>query len=203
MFVCRAINGGIAMLIVLYLVLIFTLCRLYAFYTARLSRADKKRLIVYSSILIAIIFFLFWVFDQWQFYHWKKGIPTGIEISKNIDVGAEYGLFGGCGFAVYELSQNMLNLINIRGINALSNAHNSEYDDFSEWQKTPIATVSPESNADFWEMGMSCGSPSMDNELQNEVQEALNNPNSFYSLASHAGIIIIPKLKLLVVSVWS
>ena len=115
--------------ILLYLVIIFSLCRLNAFYTARLSTADKKRLIVYGFILVAIIFFLFWAFDKWQFSHWKKGIPTDIEISKNIDVGAEYGLFGGCGFAVYELSPNMLNLINIRGINALSNAHNSEYDD--------------------------------------------------------------------------
>lgn len=191
------------MLTMLYLVLIFSLCRLYAFYTARLSRAEKKRIIVYGSILVAIIFFLFWVFDQWQFYHWKKGIPTGIEVSKNIDVGAEYGLFGGCGYAVFELAPNTLSLINTGGINSLSNTGISRYDDFGEWQKTPIATVSPESTVDFWEMGMSCGSPSMDSELQNEVQEALNNQNSFYALASHAGLIVIPKLKLIVVSVWS
>ena len=189
--------------ILLYLVIIFSLCRLNAFYTARLSTADKKRLIVYGFILVAIIFFLFWAFDKWQFSHWKKGIPTDIEISKNIDVGAEYGLFGGCGFAVFELSPNMLNLINTLGIDALSNARISQYDNYEEWQKTPIATVNSESTADFWQMGMSCGYPSIDTELQNKLQEALNNPNSFYTLASDAGIIVIPKLKLVVVSVWS
>lgn len=191
------------MLIVLYLVLIFSFCRLYAFHTARLSRPDKKRLFVYSSILAAIILLLFWAFDQWQFSHWKKSIPTEIETTKNMDVGAEYGLFGGCGFAVFELSPNTLNIINTGGIEALSHASISQYDNYGEWQKTPLATGSAESTADFWQMGMSCGYPRMDNELQNKIQNALNNPDSFYALTSHIGLIVIPKLKLVVLSAWS
>ena len=104
---------------------------------------------------------------------------------------------------MFELSPNTLNLINTGGIEALSNARISQYDNYQwEWQKTPIATLSPDT-ADFWQMGMSCGYPSMDNELQNKIQSALNKPDSLYALTNYAGLVVIPKLKLVILSAWS
>ena len=166
-------------------------------------RLIKNGLLYMASFLSQSYSFSFGRLINGNFLIGKKAFQPILKYQKNIDVSAEYGLFGGCGFAVFELSPNMLNLINTLGIDALSNARISQYYNYEEWQKTPIATVNSESTADFWQMGMSCGYPSIDTELQNKIQEALNNPNSFYTLASDAGIIVIPKLKLVVVSVWS
>ena len=191
------------MVIVLYLVLLFCAWRIYVVYISGLSNSVKNNIAIHATVVIASIFCALWVLDQWQFSHWKKGIPTEIEISKNIDVGAEYGLLGGCGFAVFELSTNMLNKINTNGINALSVARDSQYFNYSEWQKTPYLDAKEGSESqDFWQMGMYCGSPSMSSELQNKIQTALNNPDSYYALDGPTGLIVIPKLKLTVISTW-
>jgi hypothetical protein len=191
------------MIIVLYLVLLFCVWRLYVAYISGLSNSVKTNIATYAVVVMTSLFFALWLLNQWQFSHWKKGIPAEIEISKNIDVGAEHGLIGGCGFAVFELSPNMLNNINTNGINALSVAHDSEYISYFEWQKTPYIVAKEDSESqDFWQMGMSCGSPSMSSELKNKTQEALDNPNSYYAIGGHTGLIVIPKLKIVVISTW-
>ncbi len=205
MFLCRASIRKISMIttILIYLSLIaisWVLCRWFEKKLVKLS--EVTQFTIYGSIVLASILLSFWAFDRLQFSNWGESIPTEIEISKNIDVGTEYGLFDGCGFAVFELSPNTLKKINTVGIDTLSTLNIGGYYSYDSWLKTPRITSNSESNEDFWQMGMSCGYPSMNTQMKNDIQEALNNPGSFYALANDVGLIVIPKLKLVVISVW-
>ncbi len=152
---------------------------------------------------MASIALLFWLFDEWQFSYWKKAIPSGIGISKNIDVGAEYSLFSGCGFVVFKVTPDTLSQINKYGIQALAGATESAYEDFSDWHNTPYPLAKEgEELMDFWQMGMSCGYPDMDKELNTAVYEHLDKPGSFYSLSSHSVVIVIPDQGLVIFSTW-
>lgn len=188
----------------LYLVLILITWRLYAFYLSELSKTDRINLAAFLIIIVTSIALLLWLFEKWQFNHWAKAIPSNFEISKNIDVGAEYGLFSGCGFAVFELSTNTINKIKMYGIKTLNDSRKSELIDYSEWESTPdLMQVDENKMPSPWQMGMSCGLPSMNETLYYKIQDALEEPDSFYTLASDTGIILIPELKIIIISTWS
>lgn len=188
----------------LFLILAFVAWRLYAFCISGLSKTDKKHLDKFIIITMTSITLLFWLFDEWQFNYWKKAIPSGLEISKNIDIGAEYGLFGGCAFAVFELSPNTINKIKTYGIKTLNDTRKSELINYSEWASTPDLTPIGENEMPHpWQIGMSCGSPSMDETLFNTILDALEKPDSFFALSSDTGVIVIPKLKIIIISTFS
>lgn len=54
-----------------------------------------------------------------------------------------------------------------------------------------------------WQIGMSCGLPAMDEALHYKIQGALEKPGAFYALASDIGVIVIPELKIIIISTWS
>ena len=43
----------------------------------------------------------------------------------------------------------------------------------------------------------------MDEALHYKIQGALEKPGAFYALASDIGVIVIPELKIIIISTWS
>jgi hypothetical protein len=131
-------------------------------------------------------------------------IPASLEIQRTVIIDGKTGFIEGCGAAVFELSPATLRQIQLRGLAALKDAHQArDYGDelhrYSQWKETPyIETGDGMSLVDRWLAGRSCAK--FDLAVDRGIETALKSPGSYYATIHEAGLIVIPKLKLVVYS---
>lgn len=137
---------------------------------------------------------------------WYEGlIPAEIEISGTVLIDGQSGFREGCGVAIFKLKDPMVARIRSSGLTVLTEAHEArsqpgnQYFRFGVWKETPYVFAGDGLTlADRWLTGMGCAS--MDQELRQSIEQAMNMRGSFYSASSESGLLVIPQLGLVVLA---
>ena len=136
--------------------------------------------------------------------YYQGVIPEKIEINGRLFIDMEQDFFmGGCGIAVFALSDKTTQEIKSSGIAFLENARigkghrillDDNYVEYEDWKETPNAAEL----SDGLPVAFSCASE-IDEEWRRDVLMALSRSGSFYTRAQHGGgLIVIPDMKIVV-----
>ena len=136
---------------------------------------------------------------------WYLGmLPAAIQVDGVVSIADSSGFREGCGAAVFSLAPATLDRLRAEGAAALSDAHQARshvdaYHAFGTWRETPhVQTGDGMTLADRWLSGMDCGG--LGHDLQQQIFDAIGHPGSYYATAPESGLIVIPALKLVVLS---
>lgn len=155
--------------------------------------------------LLALVAMAYVGFRIWEVSWYRGIIPAAIEIDGTVLIDGQSGFREGCGVAIFKLTDPALARIRSSGLAAVAAAHEPRdhpevhHSIFGEWRETPYATTGDGLTlADRWLNGLSCAS--MDQNLSQGIDRALNTRGSFYSTSQESGLIVIPALGLVVLS---
>lgn len=172
----------------------------------RLKSQNKYSLRVQPQPLAVVLIFALAFLVMPLTFEYIKGKWYSSFIPENINIKhAQYvsrGLDEKCEIATFSISQysfDKLDEFNNNLETRKSRYYNSNNLIYSEWQKTPYKlTGSGLEKPDRWLNGIVCSK--IDETYKQEIIKSLENPDSFYAKTSYAGLIVIPKMHLLVFS---
>jgi hypothetical protein len=136
--------------------------------------------------------------------NWYRGfLPNEIEISNTVLISVETGITDGCGVAIFKLTDDSIQLLSEKGLDALKSALHSRarfgyYDvhySYDAWSKTPLRSKDP-NQREIWKYGMYCARQDIKNKFGSSITKALEEDKSYYT----NGIIVFPDLGLVMFS---
>lgn len=159
-------------------------------------------------ILFAVLIFgSYGAFQAWNTKYFKNLIPAEIGISHTVFIDGETGGLEGCGVAIFQMDNATLNNLRANGSQALDRAKQSrkkkflkdEYQRYTSWKETPyMETGNGMTLADRWLGGFVCAT--IDSDLSKNIHNALRSAKTYYATTHEAGLIVIPRLGLVVYS---
>lgn len=159
-------------------------------------------------ILFAVLIFgSYGAFQAWNTKYFKNLIPAEIGISHTVFIDGETGGLEGCGVAIFQMDSATLKNLRANGSQALDRAKQSrkkkflkdEYQRYTSWKETPyMETGNGMTLADRWLGGFVCAT--IDSDLSKNIHNALRSAKTYYATTHEAGLIVIPRLGLVVYS---
>jgi hypothetical protein len=165
---------------------------------------NSRTLIILFAVLVLGSY---GAFQVWNTNYFKNLIPSEIGISHTVFIDGKSGGLEGCGVAIFRMDSATLNNIRANGSHALDGAKLSrkkkflknEYQGYTSWKETPyMETGDGMTLADRWLGGFVCAS--IDSDLSKSIHNALRSAKSYYATTHEAGLIVIPRLGLVVYS---
>jgi len=141
-------------------------------------------------------------------FHYRGLLPEKIGVSRHVLIDDVFMVREGCGVAIFELSENTLNQIKEQGLSFFEGAtrarsYNPDKDrynglkSYEEWRETPMLFENSP-NHKFW-IGLSCAS-NLDESLREAILSAISVQGSYYTGHYEAGLVVIPKMRLVILS---
>ncbi len=163
-------------------------------------KANRKAYLA-IAVLFCIASFAYVGLRALEAYWYEGFLPETITTERTVFVGGSSGLLEGCGVAIYQIDQNVLNNIRTNGIVALKQARQSKRHEreYGNWLETPYIEPT-ERLANPWLGGMNESCTEIPSELINGIKRALYSPGSFYTTRPESGVIVIPSSGLVVLS---
>jgi hypothetical protein len=136
---------------------------------------------------IALAWLLFYAWQE----HWYRGfIPRPIRTTGALGISGEAGLRGGCGVAIFRLSNETRDAIRTRGLAFLGPVRRAERTSYDPWQETPVRSELL--------VGMACAN--VGRSLSDAVYEGVSKPGSYVAMGRSSTLLVIPDSKLVVFS---
>jgi len=186
---------------------------LYLFFKSDLAR----KIIKFSAAGICVTFVvLYWLFQAWEENWYKAAIPSQIGISGAAFISGESGFREGCGAAAFYLTDTAVQKIEREGLDFFKSALHGRgypkpeglltfegreqlgkynYYTYNVWQETPVPASWVSEGA--W-LGLTCVHGH--SELLHQVVQLAKQPGSYYATKPEGELIVIPKLKLVILS---
>lgn len=155
-----------------------------------------RKPIIYLAVVAAILLPAYLLFDSCSRSinaSYRQHIPPEVEVASLIDSGSTWDVRGGCGAAIFELTDQAKEKLGVAGITAL----NDNFDDvpgvdtsdrFRIWQETPYtAELIPESD---WAASLGC--TWIKAELHKVIYAALRKKGSFYRRYKSGTVLVVP-----------
>lgn len=138
----------------------------------------------------------------WMELFYLRIIPAEIGISYPVARGGMWDLREGCGAAVYRIDTATTQALIRNGINYLpgtshSRKSNDPYHTFSPWLPTPQAKFIDDDQT-LLSPGLECAE--LDQHLQDQIERAARRPGAYYAYGPEKAVLIIPELRLVVLS---
>jgi hypothetical protein len=175
-----------------YLVSLFLITiSLLGLYIVILSLLCEKK---FYTFLFIWLCFPYLAFKVHQYHRYTLAIPLGIEITWPIRMGEQ--LIDGYGTVVFQLSDSTLKQIEAKGIRFFDSTiqargHTGQYYSYKSWKETPFPSKFRTEDTSFMSHFMS-------EQLLQEIIATLKQKGSFYCIANHKQIIIIPSLRYII-----
>jgi hypothetical protein len=142
------------------------------------------------------------VFQTWETNFHKQKIPESLEVQHTVLVST--GFYRGCGLAIFGISSDSVRRVRASVRDGLTSAtiprgQSVEEAPYSAWKETPFTTpiYKEVTSSERWINGACAEVPS---ELNQKITQALVRSGSFYALRSHAELLVIPEMELVIFS---
>ena len=155
-----------------------------------------RKPLIYLVVVVAILlpaYLLFESYTSWRNYLYRQHVPPEVAVASLIDSGSTWGGRGGCGAAIFELTDKAKEKLSVAGITALNDGVNDvpsvdTSGRFGVWQETPyIAELIPESD---WAASLGC--TWIKAELHEVIYTALRGKGAFYRRYKNGTVLVVP-----------
>lgn len=160
------------------------------------------------SILFSLVFVLLGIYFSFQLYSpffYKKAIPAQIEIDKVLKIKSESGFRDGCGGVIFKISDSTKNEVLKNGLNFLDKdlygrgykgQKDQYYYTYESWVETPVTIKEGIAS------GLNCllQKPNHiedDSEFAPIVRNAVKQKGSYYTKKEEGELLLIPSVGLL------
>ena len=155
-----------------------------------------RKPLIYLLLFAAILLPVYLLYNSWTSWSndvYRQHIPPEVEVAGLIDSGNTWGVRGGCGAAIFELTVKAKEKLSVAGITALTDG----VDDapgvdtsgrVAVWQETPYtAELIRESD---WAAALGC--TSIRAKLHKVIYAALQRKGSFHRRYKNGTILVVP-----------
>jgi hypothetical protein len=156
---------------------------------------------VFKGIAIALLA----IYSAWSLFEWDwyLGIvPSRIGTTYPIHISGDSGFREGCGAAVFRLDEATTLKVEVEGVRFLNTARQSRkskdaYHTFEEWKPTPHPGDVTDDQS-ILTYGLMCSGAW--HSLSQRLEDAVRAPGSFYAFGPEKVIVVIPSLRMAVLS---
>ena len=141
-------------------------------------------------------------------FHYRGLLPEKIGVSRHVLTDDVFRVREGCGVAIFELSESTLNQIKEQGLSFFEGATRARsydpdkdrYNGLKSYEECRETSMLEEDSPyhKFW-IGLSCAS-NLDESLHKAIFSAVSTQGSYYTGNYEAGLVVIPKMRLVILS---
>ncbi|HSI51260.1 MAG TPA: hypothetical protein VLA61_23595 [Ideonella sp.] len=158
---------------------------------------EHRRKVLFLALLVAAAL-PFVAYKVYQCHWYAQALPPELEVAYPVSVGEEFAFRGGCGVAVYSLSDRTLKAVKQDQLSFFESAtrarghrepedRDGHYYTYQPWQRTPVPA--PWTNDGSWFVCSAISS-----RLESEIVAAAKFEGAYYTMAPKATLLVLPAL---------
>jgi hypothetical protein len=162
--------------------------------------SDKYKTSIFFAVLAIIVMAYYW-FKHSEMKHFESFMPSTIELSEAVETGTESSLFrGGCGVAIFRLSENTSRRIEAEGLHFFDNATHPRDSinhpiTYAPWNNTPLPH-SWTSEGSWFMCSVTHG------RSDSEIVEAAKRNGAYYTTNGNVQLVVVPSLRMVALSYY-